>query len=29
MVEANKEAPGEWEIEHVYGFRTADTQQNL
>ena len=29
FVEANKEAPGQYEIEHVYGYRTADCQQNL
>lgn len=26
----NREQPeGEWEIEHVYGYRTSDCQQNL
>jgi len=25
----NKDAPAEWEIEHAYGYRTADCQQNL
>ena len=29
IVEANKDAPGEWEIEHAYGYRTSDCQQNL
>lgn len=29
IIEVNKDAPGEWEIEHVYGYRTADCQQNL
>lgn len=29
-VEGNPEIPeAEWEIEHVYGYRTADCQQNL
>lgn len=29
-VKANKEAPeAEFEIEHVYGYRAADCQQNL
>ena len=29
-LEANKEAPdADFEIEHVYGYRAADCQQNL
>ena len=30
FTEANKDAPEqEYEIEHVYGYRAADCQQNL